>query len=251
MWWTSVEVLCITKPFGLLLNRMTPLEVLCVGQIFPMSHFTVAKKLSLTHKDGSAIWRQSCALLFPLKLISDQLLYYTTSAALKNGAKAPSTFILHSVKLVSITLGQKWELQYLNRPWPFTCKLNSAPLAETNYSQLLVAGHEWASNVVCIYSGLGSSWNRETETGENLCDSAECDSLFFFFFILSLPCSHTVTNGAWLTKHLSPRTHWGVIRAMGGYGIFSSPLTINGGKGDRAFTQTSDIWQFCPVEGVE
>lgn len=35
-------------------------------------------------------------------------------------------------------------------------------------------------NVVCIYSGPGSSWKRETETGENLCDSAECDSLLFF-----------------------------------------------------------------------
>ncbi len=60
-------------------------------------------------------------------------------------SKAFSPLNLNSVKLVSITLGQKWELQYLNTPRPFTCKLNSAPLAETNYSQLLVAGHEWAS----------------------------------------------------------------------------------------------------------
>lgn len=60
-------------------------------------------------------------------------------------------------------------------------------------------------NVVYNYSGPGSSWKKETETEENLCDRAGCDSLLYF--ILNLQCSRTVTNGAWLSEHLSPRTH--------------------------------------------
>lgn len=64
---------------------------------------------------------------------------------LYNSSDASSGFNLYYVTLISMTLGQKLELQYLNTPWPFTCKLKSDPLAETNYCQLLVAGHEWAS----------------------------------------------------------------------------------------------------------
>lgn len=41
-------------------------------------------------------------------------------------------------------------------------------------------------NVVCTYSGPGSSWGIETETGENLFDSVEFDSLLFFVFFFFL-----------------------------------------------------------------
>lgn len=133
------------NPFVLHFLGMDLLKVSFVGQIVPMRHLTIAKSQKNSVLNGSATGGESCSPVLFLRLVSGQLRHYTTSAVLYNSRKASSTFNLNHVTLVSMTLGQKSELQYLNTPWPFTCKLNSAPLAETNYSQLLVAGHEWAS----------------------------------------------------------------------------------------------------------
>lgn len=54
--------------------------------------------------------------------------------------------------------------------------------------------------------------------------------LAFFSYILSLPCRRTVTNVAWLTEHLSLRTHWGIIRAVGWWGIFFRPCKLAVGR---------------------
>lgn len=144
-WTCSVDVGCIIKLFRLEFLGMAPLKVFSLwARLFPwgVSLFAKARKDQLLM--GQRDEGESCSPVLVLELVSGQLRhYYKTSAGLHNSSKPPPlTFNLNSVKLVSITLGQKWELQYLNRPWPFTCKLNSAPPSR-NKLQPTAGGWTW------------------------------------------------------------------------------------------------------------
>lgn len=108
LWTCSVGVECIYKAIYVIVTWDGSIEsLLCRPDCsHEASHCCKNQKRSVL--TGSARWGESCSPVLFLKLVSGQLRHdYTTSAVLYNSSKAPSTFNLNYVKLVSITLGHK------------------------------------------------------------------------------------------------------------------------------------------------